>query len=83
MSIRCSRSASSSVHDFDSRTALSASCTLRPRLEVNERMKAAASFSIFAFITGSILSLAPISTGCAAPVFVPGAIAATSADSRM
>src|SRR5438876_1183705 len=42
---------------------------------------AAASFSIFIFMISSIFS--PRITGCAAPVFVPGAIAAMSADSRM
>ena len=45
-------------------------------------MKAAASFATFSDITGSMALPLP-STGCAAPLFVPGAIAATSADSRM
>jgi hypothetical protein len=40
------------------------------------RRYAAASFSTFCFMTASIS--APIRTGCAAPVAVPGAIAATS-----
>ena len=52
-----------------------------PALAAIVRMKAAASFSIFAFMISSTFS--PRRTGCAAPVFVPGAIAATSADSRM
>ena len=69
------------MNDFDSRTALSATATLRPRLFAIVRMNAAASFSIFVFMISSIFS--PRRTGCAAPVFVPGAIAATSADSRM
>ena len=71
-----------SVHDFDSRTADSARATLRPRGPTNERMKAAESFSSFCFITSSIFS-PPRVTGCAAPVLVPGAMAATSAASRM
>ncbi len=74
--------ASWSVHDFDSRTAVSARATLRPRGPTNERMKAAESFSILVFMVSSIFP-PPSSTGCAAPVLVPGAIAATSADSRM
>ena len=45
------------------------------------RADAAASFSTFVFMTSSIFS--PRMTGCAAPAFVPGAIAAMSADSRM
>ena len=78
-------SASCSVKDFDSRTALSASSTLRPRLEAMERISAAVSFSIFRFISSSgLAAIGPNSkTGCAAPAFVPGAIAATSAASRM
>ena len=55
---------------------------LRPRREAIVRMNAAASFSIFIFITSSIFS-PPRMTGCAAPVLVPGAIAEISAASRM
>ena len=47
-----------------------------------ERISAAASFSSFSFITSSILP-PPRITGWAAPVLVPGAIAATSEDSRI
>ncbi len=51
--MRCCESASCSVNDFDSRTALSAASMLRPRLEATERIRAAASFSIFCFIVSS------------------------------
>ena len=55
---------------------------LVPQAQVyQERMKAAASFSTLLFMTSSIFS--PIRTGWAAPVLVPGDIAATSAASRM
>ncbi len=49
-------SASCSVKDFDSRTALSAASMFLPRFAVNERIKAAASFSIFRFISSSGLT---------------------------
>src|ERR1035441_1387938 len=77
--------ASCSVKDFDSRTALSALSTLRPRLDATDRIRAAASFSIFRFISSSGLTwTGPMSvTGWAAPAAVPGAMAAMSADSRM
>ena len=69
------------MKDFDSRTALSASSTLRPRLAATERIRAAVSFSIFFIMVSSGL---PISiTGWAAPALVPGAMAAMSAASRM
>ena len=77
----CER-ASCSAKDLDWRTALSATSTLRPRRVATERMKAARSFSIFCFITSSIFA-PPRVTGWAAPVLVPGAMAAMSADSRM
>ena len=66
------RLAHGALRDGDVASALSARCV---------RMNAAASFSSFVFITSSIFS--PRRTGCAAPVFVPGAIAAMSAASRM
>jgi hypothetical protein len=74
-------SASLSVNDWLSRMAFSASALLRPRLATILRREAAASFSIFCFMTASISPV--ISTGCAAPVLVPGAMAATSPASRM
>ena len=55
---------------------------LRPRFETTERISAAVSFSIFSFMMSSILPPVMV-TGWAAPVFVPGAIAAMSALSRM
>src|ERR1035438_7655613 len=54
--MRCPARASCSVKDFDSRTALSALSMLRPRLDATERMRAAASFSIFRFISSSGLT---------------------------
>ncbi len=56
--------------------------TFRPRFETTDRMSAAESFSILVFMMSSILP-PPRVTGWAAPVFVPGAITATSALSRM
>ena len=54
------------------------------RLAATERMRAAVSFSIFRFISSSTLGAkGPTRTGCAAPAFGPGAMAATSAASRM
>src|ERR1700730_12719974 len=82
--MRCCARASCSVKDLDSRTALSATSTLRPRRETTERISAAASFSIFCFISSSdFTEVGPkSSTGCAAPALVPGAMAATSAAGR-
>ena len=61
----------------------SASSLLRPRREVTlqQRGLPRASFSTFCFMMGSIS--VPTITGCAAPVLVPGAMAATSPASRM
>ena len=61
-----------------SRTASSASCALRPRRVAQVRASAATSDAIFLAIVSSIFSPLPW-TGCAAPMCVPGAIAATSA----
>src|ERR1035441_2708053 len=80
--MRCCDRASCSVKDLDWRTVLSATSTLRPRRAATERMRAAASFSSFSFMTSSILP-PPRMTGGAPPVLVPGDIAAMSADSRM
>ena len=48
------------MNDFDCRTALSATATLRPRFAATVRMSAAASFSIFCFITSSSFSPATL-----------------------
>ncbi len=69
--------ASRSVTDTDSRTAFSAQSAFRPRSIAIVRANAAASFATF-----FIISLSPppeTATGCAAPMFVAGAIAATCA----
>ena len=68
--------ASRSVADTDERTAFSAHSTLRPRSVAIERAKAAASFSTFLLISLSIWP-PPAATGCAAPILVAGAMAAT------
>ncbi len=81
MSISLESSASFSVNDFASRMVFSASSALRPRLVTMLRSIAAESFSTLARITGSICC--PSSTGDAAPVFVPGAIAAMSPACRI
>ena len=70
--------ASRSVADTDDRTAFSAHSALRPRSVAMVRAKAAASFSIFLTISLSGVP-PPTVTGCAAPMFVAGAIAATCA----
>jgi len=65
-----------------SRTEEMAQSALRCRLSAMDLANMAVSFSIFVFIVSSVFStlpLAPISTGCAAPMRVCGAIAATSA----
>ena len=70
--------ASRSVIETDWRTAFSAHSTLRPRSVAMVRANAAASLATF-----SIMVLSPppppTDTGCAAPMFVAGAIAATCA----
>ena len=75
-------SASRSVTDTDWRTAFSAHSALRPRSSAIERMKAAASFSIF-FIDSLSAWPPPTATGWAAPMLVAGAMAATWAASVM
>ena len=57
------------------RTASSAHCAFRPRRSASDLMYAAASFSTLRFISSS-MGPPPSATGCAAPMFVPGAIAA-------
>ena len=73
-----SLTASRSVIDTDSRTAFSAQSALRPRSTAMVRAKAAASFSIFFMLSLSMLP-PPTATGCAAPMLVAGAMAATCA----
>ncbi len=73
-----SLTASRSVADTEERTAFSAHSALRPRSVAMVRAKAAASFSIFLIISLSPVP-PPTATGCAAPIFVAGAIAATCA----
>src|SRR3972149_881194 len=70
--------ASRSVADTDARTAFSAHSAFRPRSVAMVRAKAAASFSIFFALSLSICP-PPTATGCAAPMFVAGAMAATCA----
>ena len=67
--------ASEPVTETDSRTACSAHSALRPRTSAIPRMSAAASFVIFALRSPSMSSPLP-ETGCAAPIWVLGAIAA-------
>src|SRR5215470_1261004 len=76
-----SLTASRSVIDTDDRTARSAQSTLCPRSVASVRAKAAASFSIFLPISFPVSP--PMATGCAAPMFVAGAMAATWAASVM
>ncbi len=71
--------ASSAEYDFEFSTASCAAARFRLRRLTYERRNAVASFSSFCFMIGS--SCRPSITGCAAPAFVPGAIAATSAAS--
>src|SRR3954447_1478745 len=71
-------SASCSVKDRLSTTACSTSVTFRPRCVASVRAYAAVSEVAFFDITSSIFSPFPV-TGCAAPMWVPGAIAAMSA----
>ncbi len=70
--------ASRSVAETEDRTAFSAHSTLRPRSAAIVRAKAAASFSTFLVISLS-MPPPPTGTGCAAPMLVAGAIAATCA----
>ena len=71
-----SLSASCSVADTLARTAFSAHSWFRPRSRATLRMKAAASFSTFRDMSLSMLP-PPAATGCAAPMLVAGAMAAT------
>ena len=64
------------------RTACSTQSSLRPRCCAIVRAKVAAKFSIFWPIS-PLTSPPPSSTGCAAPIVVPGAIAARFAASVM
>ena len=73
-----SLTASRSVTETEERTAFSAHSTLRPRSAARLRAKAAASFATFLDISLPI-SPPPAVTGCAAPMLVAGAIAATCA----
>ena len=57
------------------RTALTAHSTLRPRVSASPWMSAAA--SVVAFLASVVSIGPPICTGVAAPMLVPGAIAAT------
>jgi hypothetical protein len=63
-----------------SRTASAASGTLRPRAAARDRAYAAASEAAFFAVVSSIASPDP-DTGVAAPMWVPGAMTATSAAS--
>ena len=74
-SITFSLRASRSVTDTHDRTAFSIHSAFRPRSTASVRAKAAASFSTFLSISLSICP--PTATGCAAPMFVAGAMAAT------
>ncbi len=82
ISMTVSRSASVSVRAVLWRTASSAQRMFLWRFSLMDRMNAAASLVIFWLITESG-SLPCMPTGCAAPTFVPGAIAATCDASRM
>ena len=65
-----------------SRTAFSAHSTLRPRCRAIDSLNDAVKFSIFSPSVPLMSSPCP-PTGCAAPMLVPGAIAATCAASVM
>ena len=81
ISMRPDSFASVSVYERLSSTAASALATLRPRSRASVRTNARASCSAFSFsFFGRSWPSPP--TGCAAPVLVPGAIAATSPDNR-
>ena len=68
--------ASSAVIETLSRTAFTAHSTFRPRRCAIASLNEAVKFSIFSPRTPLISSPCP-PTGCAAPMFVPGAMAAT------
>ena len=74
--------ASSAVIDTLSRTAFTAHSTLRPRRWAIASLNDAVKFSIFSPRTPLMSSPCP-PTGCAAPMFVPGAMAATCPASVM
>ncbi len=79
-SARCAATASSALNERLVMTACSATFTSRPLRAASERMAAAASCSTFwPMVPVSESPFGP--TGWAAPVRVPGAIAATSAAS--
>ncbi len=77
-SMTLSRSASVSVMEMLLRTASSAQRTFRCRFSLIVLMKAAASLVAFSFMIESF-SAPCMPTGCAAPMFVPGAMAAMCA----
>ena len=81
ISITFNSSAFSEVIDALSFTDDLAHSTLRLRLVAIASMRPTAKFSPFCFITSSVFSTppGPSETGCAAPMLVFGAIAATSA----
>ena len=62
------------------RTAFSAHSAFRPRCRASDSLNEAVEFSTFLPMTPGMSSPAP-PTGCAAPMVVPGAIAATCAAS--
>ena len=74
-SITCNCRASLSVAEMLFLTASSAHCAFLPLLSARDLIYAAASFVAFSAIVLSIFS--PTPTGWAAPMLVPGAIAAT------
>ena len=67
--------------DTLSRTAFAAHSTLRPRCRAIASLNEAVKFSTFSPMTPVMSSPCP-PTGCAAPMLVPGAIAATCAAMR-
>ncbi len=81
-STRPSLRASWAVNDLLATTACTASSTLRCRSSAKDLIMAAASSVALARTSSGRFSPCP-PTGWAAPVLVPGAIAATSADMRM
>ena len=81
-SMTLSRSASVSVMEMLFRTASSAQRTFRFRFSLIDLMNAAASLVAFSFAMESVMPPC-VPTGCAAPMLVPGAIAAMLAASVM
>ena len=77
-----SRAASSAVMETLLRTALAAHSTLRPRLCAIASLNEAVKLTIFRPIV-PLMSSPPPPTGWAAPMLVPGAMAATCAASVM